>query len=412
MIYPQYPSDAVRKQFPALSRTHNGKPAAYLDGPGGSQVVESAIEAMVGYMRGGVANLHGQFPSSEETDQAILDAKAALGDMLGVTGGEIAFGVNATSLIFSVSRALAQDWNPGDEIVVSELDHRANVDPWLLAAKDKGVTVRWLPVDTHTLMLDLSGLDTLINAKTKLVAVGYASNAIGTINDVPRIAARAHVVGARTAVDAVHIAPHVAIDMTALGADMLFCSMYKCFGGHIGVAAVRKPVFEAMQTYRLMPAPSTPPGKLETGTQSHEAIMSIVPALEFVASLGTGSSRRERILSGFAAIEAHENSLAARIRQGLAGLPGVTLYQALENSPRTATVAFTIKDMAPAAVCRRLCDDYGVFVADGDFYATTLADKLDISRHGGWVRAGLAPYNTMEEAERLVQGVTALAAGE
>lgn len=405
-----YPLEAVRRQFPALYRTHNGKPAVYLDGPGGSQVVESGIEAMTAYMRRGVANLHGAFPSSEETDLMILEAKAALADMLGCGAREIAFGANATSQIFAASRAVSRNWKSGDEIVVSEMDHRANVDPWLLAAADKGVTVRWLPVDTDTLTLDLSGLDGLINERTVLVAVGYASNAVGTINDVPRIAGRAHDVGALVAVDAVHIAPHIGIDMDALGADMLFCSVYKFFGGHIGVAAIRKHVFERLETYRLMPAPSTIPGKLETGTQSHEAIASIVPAVDFVASLGEGETRRERILSGFGHIERHENTLAESVRGALTAVPGVKLYQSPEGSPKTATIAFTTAGYPPRAFCRKLCDMYGIFVADGDYYATTLADRLGINASGGWIRAGFAPYTSEAEACLFAEAVATLAA--
>lgn len=403
-----YPLEYVRSRFPALNRTHNGHKAAYLDGPGGTQPLDSAIAAITDYMRRGVANLHGQFPSSRETEAMIRDAKAALADMLGCEAGEIAFGANATSLIFALSRSIARTWKPGDEIVVSEMDHRANVDPWLLAAADKGATVRWLPVDTRTLTLDLSALDTLINERTVLVAVGYASNAVGSINDVPRIAARAKGVGALVAVDAVHSAPHCGIDVRALHADMLFCSVYKFFGGHVGVAAVRAEAFESVDAYRLMPAPSVLPGKLETGTQNHESIASIVPAIEFVASLGTGGTRRERILSGFAAIEAHENHLAEALRTELGHIPGVRLYQSPEGTPKTATVAFTLANMAPSEACRLLCEEYGVFVADGDYYATTLADTLGINRNGGWIRAGMAPYTTEEEVERLVRGVRAL----
>ena len=287
-----YPIQEIRSLFPALCRLHNGNKAVYLDGPGGSQVVATAITAMTNYMRRGVANTHGKFPSSEETEALIESAKAALGDLLACAPNEIAFGANATSNMFAVSRALSRSWNPGDEIVVSEMDHHSHIDTWILSARDRGIVVRHLPVDPKALTLDLSDLDAIVNAKTRLVAVGYASNAVGTINDVARISRRCREVGALLSVDAVHIAPHKAIDMDAIGADMLFCSVYKFFGGHIGIAAIRKNVFEALDTYRLHPAPSTAPGKLETGTQSHEAIASIVPAVDFIAGLGTGSTRR------------------------------------------------------------------------------------------------------------------------
>ena len=402
-----YPIQKIRSLFPALCRVHNGNKAIYLDGPGGSQVVATAIAAMTNYMRRGVANTHGKFPSSEETEYLIEAAKAALADLLACAPTEIAFGANATSNMFAVSRALSRSWNPGDEIVVSEMDHHSHIDTWVLAARDRGTTVRHLPVNPKTLMLDLSELNSLINANTKLVAVGYASNAIGTINDVASISRRCHEVGALLSVDAVHIAPHKAIDMGALGADMLFCSAHKFFGGHIGIVAIRKDVFDILDTYRLHPAPSTAPGKLETGTQNHEAIASIVPAVDFIAGLGTGSTRRERLISGFARIERHENDLVDKVRQGFADIAGLTLYQS--EGPKTAIVAFTLDGRQPGDVCRELCDRYGIFAADGIFYAQTLAHRLGVDRLGGWIRVGFTPYNTKEEADLLIQSVCELA---
>ena len=390
-----YPIQEIRSLFPALCRLHNGNKAVYLDGPGGSQVVATAITAMTNYMRRGVANTHGKFPSSEETEALIESAKAALGDLLACAPSEIAFGANATSNMFAVSRALSRSWNPGDEIVVSEMDHHSHIDTWILSARDRGIVVRYLPVDPKALTLDLSDLDAIVNAKT--------------INDVARISRRCREVGALLSVDAVHIAPHKAIDMDAIGADMLFCSVYKFFGGHIGIAAIRKNVFEALDTYRLHPAPSTAPGKLETGTQSHEAIASIVPAVDFIAGLGTGSTRRERLVSGFERIERHENALAGIIRQGLTDVPGLKLYQS--EGPKTATVAFTLEGQQPGDVCRKLCDRYGIFAADGDYYAETLAHRVGVDRIGGWIRVGFAPYNTEEEAELLVRAVREIAAG-
>ena len=384
-----YPIQEIRSLFPALCRLHNGNKAVYLDGPGGSQVVATAITAMTNYMRRGVANTHGKFPSSEETEALIESAKAALGDLLACAPNEIAFGANATSNMFAVSRALSRSWNPGDEIVVSEMDHHSHIDTWILSARDRGIVVRHLPVDPKALTLDLSDLDAIVNAKTRLVAVGYASNAVGTINDVARISRRCREVGALLSVDAVHIAPHKAIDMDAIGADMLFCSVYKFFGGHIGIAAIRKNVFEALDTYRLHPAPST--------------------AVDLIAGLGTGSTRREHLVSGFERIERHENALAGIIRQGLTDVPGLTLYQS--EGPKTATVAFTLEGQQPGDVCRKLCDRYGIFAADGDYYAETLAHRVGVDRIGGWIRVGFAPYNTEEEAELLVRAVREIAAG-
>lgn len=404
-----YPIEQIRRQFPALGRTWNGQPVAYFDGPGGSQVVATCIEAMADYMRKGGANLHGQFASSVETEAHIHEAKSAMADLLNAETREIAFGANATTLLFHTARALGRHWKPGDEIVVTELDHRGNVDPWITLAQDKGVTVRWIKVDTETFTLDLSELDSIINARTKLVAVGLASNAVGTINDVARVAARARQVGALVAVDAVQAVPHFSVDFQALGADILSCSAYKFFGPHIGILAIRWEVFEKLEVYRLVPAPSEAPDKLETGTLNHEGIAGIKPAVEFIASLGTGTMRRERITSGYARMEAHENALAEKLRGALSALAKVRLYQASPAVRKTPTVAFTVAGMSPSEVCRRVIDDASVFVADGNFYAWTLAEKLGINATGAWVRAGLSPYNSEEEMDRFIAAVKELA---
>jgi selenocysteine lyase/cysteine desulfurase len=236
----EFPIQMVREQFPALKRTHNGREVAYFDGPGGSQVVEASIEAIAGYMRRDGANLHGQFPSSHETEEIIKEAKESLGDLLGAKPKEIALGANTTTLAFAVARALGRSWRPGDEIVVSEIDHKAGADPWITEALDKGVTVRWLKVNPETFTLDLSDLESIINEKTVLVGIALASNAVGTINDVSKISKRAKEVRAAVAVDCVHAVPHIAMDRDKLGADILLCSVYKFFGPHIGVAAIRE----------------------------------------------------------------------------------------------------------------------------------------------------------------------------
>jgi cysteine desulfurase family protein (TIGR01976 family) len=404
-----YPIELVRQQFPALRRTHQGKAVAYFDGPGGSQVVASCIEAMADYMKRGGANLHGHFASSVETEAHIVQAKQAMADLLNVDPSEVAFGANATTLLFHVARALGRDWKPGDEIVVTELDHRGNVDPWITLALDKGVTVRWIKVDTGTFTLDLSELDSLINAKTKLVAVGLASNAVGTINDVAKVSARARQVGALVAVDAVQAVPHFSVDCQALGADILSCSAYKFFGPHIGIVAIRSELFEKLEVYRLVPAPSHAPDKLETGTLNHEGIAGICPAVEFIAALGTGNSRRERIVSGYERMEAHENRLAGKIRTALSALPRVRLYQAPPSVRKTPTVALTVEGMAPADVCKGVIDAASVFVADGNFYAWTLAERLGINASGAWVRAGLSPYNSEEEVDRFIAAMERIA---
>lgn len=289
--------------------------------------------------------------------------------------------------------------------MVTEMDHRANVDPWLAAAQERGMTVRWLKVDPDTLTLDLDHLDAVINENTRLVAVGLASNGIGTVNEVARVAARARSVGALTAVDAVHGVPHIAVDRDELGADILLCSAYKFFGPHVGIAVIRSGLFERLNTYRLNPAPDFIPDKLETGTQNHEGIAGINAVVEFIAGLGKGDTRRERIVSGYARIQAYEDRLAEKVREGLRRIPGVKLYQAPHPVPKTPTIAFEIEGHAPREVCRRMAEEHAVFIADGDFYATTLAEILGVNRRGGWIRAGLAPYNTEEEADRFLTGL-------
>lgn len=406
-----FPIAAVREQFPALSRTYHGKPAVYFDGPGGSQVVKSSMDAIYTYMANGGANLHGSFPSSRETEQVIAEAKEAVSALFGAKPQEVAFGANMTTLTFAIARALGRNWKEGDEIIVSELDHRANVDPWLTIAADRGMKVRWLPVDPDSLTLRLEELDSLLTPKTRLIAVGLASNAVGTINDIATISQKAHALGIPVAVDAVHAAPHFAIDRDALGADLLLCSAYKFFGPHVGIAVIRQALFEQIQPYKLKPAPAYIPDKLETGTQNHEGIAGIRPAIEFIASLGKGQELRERIRSGYEAIEAYENALAEKIRDALSQNGAVTLYQASSEVPKTPTIAFRVSGWTPQAFCERMCEEYGVFIADGDFYATTLADKLGINESGGWIRAGLAPYNTQEEVERFIQGVRELTRG-
>jgi cysteine desulfurase family protein (TIGR01976 family) len=400
-----FPINEIRNQFPALKREFNGGEVVYFDGPGGSQVVKSSIDAITKYMENGGANLHGSFPSSQETEEIIINAKAIISDFLNVKPEEIAFGANMTTLALSIARALGRNWGKGDEIVVTEIDHRANVDTWLTMAEDKGLTVKWIKVNPDTLTLELDNLTEIINENTRLVAVGLASNAVGTINDVETIAKRAKDVGALVAVDAVHAAPHIAIDREQMGADILLCSSYKFFGPHVGIAAIRENVFENLSPYKLSPAPTYIPDKLETGTQNHEGIAGITPAIEFIASLGEGETRREQIISGLEQIEAYENELANKMRTGLAKIDKITLYQANASVPKTPTIAFTIDGYTPQEVCRKLSEEHGIFVADGHFYASTLGDILGINESGGWIRAGLAPYNSEKEVERFLNAI-------
>ena len=402
-----FDAQAVRGSFPALGRTHNGRKVAYFDGPGGSQVAIEAIEAMSRYMTGGGANLHGVFPTSVETEALMAETRRAMADFLGARPQEIVFGANMTTLTFALARALSRTWKAGSEIVVTELDHRANVDPWLIAAGERGSRPRWIRVDPETLTLDLSDIEEKINERTVLVAVGLASNAVGTVNDVARLARRAREVGAVVVVDAVHAAPHIPMDRDEIGADVITCSAYKFFGPHVGVAAIRKDLFERLKVDRLDPAPDFIPEKLETGTQNHEGVAGVKGALDFIASLGSGESRRERLVDGMRAIEDYEADLASDFRAALRELPGITLYAAPEGVRKTPTIAFRIEGRTPREVCEGVLKD-GFFVANGHFYASTLAARLGISDTGSFVRAGLAPYNTRQEVEGLVMSLEKL----
>jgi len=399
-----FPIERVREQFPALQRTYHGRPVAYLDGPGGSQACRGAIDAVREYMERGGANLHGQFPTSHETEALLDQTRSAVADLLGGKKEEVAFGPNMTTLTFGISRALSRDWKPGDEVVVTEMDHNANVDPWLAAARDKGAVVRWIPVDTAALTLDLSGLDSLVTERTRVVAVGAASNAIGAVNDIAAISAVAKAKGAVVFVDGVHAVPHFFVDREELGIDILTCSAYKFFGPHMGMACIREELFERLAPYKVVPAPDTYPDCLETGTQNHEGLGGVLAAVEFFASLGEGKTRRERIESGYRAVEAWENTLAESIRERVRGLPRVTLFDP-GTERRTPTLGLDIEGASPLEVCKWMVEEHSIFVADGHFYAVRLGDLTGVNKKGGWVRAGLAPYTTEDEADRFVSAL-------
>jgi cysteine desulfurase family protein (TIGR01976 family) len=400
-----FPIEEIRRQFPALTRTYNGNQAIYLDGPGGSQVVKAAIDEMVSYMSRGGANLHGEFPTSKETEQHIANARKAIADLVGAKPAEVAFGQNSTSLMFHISRALSKTWTERDNIVVTEIDHRSNVDSWATAAQDTTTEIRYIPVNVETLTLDFSKVQELIDENTKLVAVSLASNAVGTITDIDIITKRAQEVGALLAVDAVHATPHFAINFEKMGADLLFCSAYKFFGPHLGMAIIKETVFETLAVYKLKPAPQYFPDKLETGTQNHEAIAAIEPVVNFIASLGEGTTRREKVENAFRRIEEYENTLAEKLRKALKNIPEITLFQAPDSVEKTPTIAFMIKGADPVEVCKYLAENHAIFIASGDFYASTLADKLGINEEGGWIRAGLAPYNTKEEIDQVIVAI-------
>lgn len=402
-----YSIEEIRRQFPSLQRQHNGNHVAYFDGPGGTQVAETVQMAMINYMKSSVANLHGPYPTSKETESIVDKAREAVSDLIGARPEEVAFGPNMTTLAFSVSRALIRQWQGEGEIVVTELDHLANVDPWISAAEDFGLKVKWLEVDPESLTLKTEQLEEVITEKTKLVAVGLASNVVGTISDVETIAEYAKQKGALVAVDAVHAVPHLAVDMNSIGADVLFCSAYKFFGPHIGIAAIRKEIFEPLQTYKAQPAPNEMPEKLETGTKNFEGLAGVIAAVDFIANLGEGETRRQRIVSGYEKIETYENKLASKLREELAEIEGVHVYVP-DSKDKTPTVSFRLAEKSQEEVCQYFVDKYGIYIGSSHFYASTLAEKLGIIDQGSWIRAGIAPYNTEEEIDRLIKAVQEL----
>ena len=400
----------VRSQFPALSRTVDGVPAAYLDGPGGTQVPESVIQAMAGFMRAGGSNHGGPFASSRETDAVTESARSAIADLFGATPDEIAFGQNMTSLTLSVSRALGATWGSGDNIVVTRLDHDANVWPWVIAARDAGAEVRWLdfiPDDGCRLKTETIG--ELIDDRTRLVAMTHASNAVGTITDPRPVIEAAHAVGALTYVDAVHYSPHGLVDVAALGTDFLVASAYKFFGPHTGCLYGRSEVLDAVEAYKIRPAPDEPPDKWETGTQSFESLAGVTAAVDYLASLGFGETRRDLVRSAMGRIGAYEQSLSARFLDGIARTSGVLLFGRTVTDGRTPTFAVSVDGTHPDAVAEAL-GDQGIFVWSGDYYAVEVMNRIGVADQGGLVRIGFAHYNTAGEVDRVLAALKQLAA--
>jgi cysteine desulfurase family protein (TIGR01976 family) len=399
--------DAIRACFPALGRRESGHPVAFFDGPGGTQVPRAVADAVADYLLRHNANTHWRYPTSEETDAMLAAARAAVADFLGGDASEIAFGASMTTLTFHVARSLARGWVEGDEVVVTELDHHANVDPWRALTREKGIVIKVLPVVAEIAQLDLGFLPELLGPRTRLVALGAASNAVGTINDLTRVAAAAHASGALVFVDAVHYAPHTLVDVKTLGADLLACSPYKFYGPHVGVLWGRRELLEALDVPKLRPAPDEAPFRLETGTLNHEGIVGTGAAVEFLAALAGSGSRREALSRTFATLQARGEALFRRMWERLGALPGVTLYGPPPGRPRTPTVAFALAGRDSGDVAAALAKQ-GVFVTHGDFYATTLVERLGHAADG-LVRAGCACYTTEEEVDRLVAGVGEIA---
>jgi cysteine desulfurase family protein (TIGR01976 family) len=392
----------IRSEFPALGRQHNGRPVAYFDGPGGTQVPRAVVAAMEDYLYHHNANTHWHYPSSAETDALLLAARHALAEFLGAKAAEIAFGANMTTLTFHVARALGRGWGPGDTIVITELDHHANIAPWRALERERGIRIDSVPLIRETGQLDWLELERLLSRRPRLLALGAASNALGTINDVGRAATLARQGGTLSFVDAVHYAAHEAIDVAKIGCDFLACSAYKFYGPHVGVLYAREEVLQRLDVPKLAPAPDTSPERLETGTLNHEGIVGAAAAVDYLASLSPGPTRRARLARTFAELHLRGRGLLRRLWTGLAGIDGVRLYGPGPEFPRTPTLAFTVSGRSTTAVARGLAER-GVFVSSGDFYAATVVQRLGLT--DGLVRVGCACYTTEEEVDRLVEGV-------
>jgi cysteine desulfurase family protein (TIGR01976 family) len=399
----------VRAQFPALARTVNGHPAIFFDGPGGTQVPQRVIDALRDYLVGSNANTHGAFAISQRSDEIIAQAHAAVADLLGCEADEVVFGPNMTTLTFALSRALGREFGPGDELIVTRLDHDANVAPWV-ALEERGCVVRRVDINSEDCTLDMQDLARQLNPRTRLVAVGYASNAVGTINDVAEIVRLTHAAGALAFIDAVHYAPHGPIDVRALDCDFLACSPYKFFGPHTGALYGKRQHLTRLRPYKVRPASDQLPDRWETGTQNHEGLAGVAAAVDYLAELGrravpAASSRRAQLLAAYDTIRPYERSLAERLIAGLLEVPGLTFYGIRDPArfaQRVPTVAVRIAGHTPLEAATFL-GERGIFTWDGNYYALSLTERLGVESSGGMLRIGLAHYNTAEEVNRLLQ---------
>ncbi len=402
--------DAIRAQFPALSRYEGPYPVAYFDGPGGTQVSSRVVDAMSDYLLHHNANTHWAYPTSAETDALLDNARVVMADFLGASAGEISFGANMTTILFHIARAIGRTLAPGDEIIVTELDHHANIAPWQALARERGAVLRWIPLDLTTFRHEAGALERLLSPRTKVVAIGAASNILGTVSDVRALVATARAAGAITVVDAVHLAPHARIDVRTIDADFVLCSAYKFYGPHIGVCYGRHDATAALDLPRLEPAPDFVPECLETGTQNHEGIVGAAAAVEFFASLAPdGGSRRERLDAAMQGLHEASDRLCTQLWTGLAEIQGVTMYGPPPDTARTPTISFHVRGHPSEQVARRLAPR-GVFVSHGDFYASTVARRIGLAEEG-LVRAGCACYTTADEVARLVEGIRDVATG-
>ncbi len=404
---------AVREQFPALQQEVNGETAVYFDGPGGTQSPQSVLDAMSGYLAYGSSNLGGPFLTSQYAVEIVAQARQAMADLLNANRPEeISFGQNMTSLTFSFSRALARTWQPGDEIIVTRLDHDANISPWLMAAEDRGVTVRWLDLNPADATMRLDELSGLLNEKTRLLAITAASNAVGSITDLDTAVRLAHDAGALVYVDAVHYTPHGSVDVQEWDCDFLVCSVYKFFGPHTGVLYGKHEHMESLTAYKVRPAPAHAPGKWETGTQSFESLAGVTAAVEYIASLGGDEgSRRQRLERAMALTKSYEIQLSEQFLAGATAVPGLKVYGITDVErldERTPTFAVSLEGYTPAEVAAEL-GKQGIFVWDGHYYAIAVMERLGLLDKGGLVRIGFAHYNTPQEVDRLLAALRALA---
>jgi cysteine desulfurase family protein (TIGR01976 family) len=406
----------VREQFPSLKMQVNGRTAAFLDGPAGTQVPKRVMDAIQDYFLNANANTCGAFETSRRNDAMIASARAAMADFFNCGKDEVVFGQNMTTITFALSRAIARELKPGDEIVVTTLDHDANVAPWR-ALEEKGVVIRQVDIREADCTLDLEDLKRKITAKTKLVAVGYASNIVGTINPVAEITKLAHAAGALMFVDAVHYAPHGLIDVKALGCDFLVCSPYKFFGPHMGTLYGKRELLQRFKPYKVRPATDVPPDCWETGTQVQELIAGIAAAVDYLAELGrhcnsTVKNRREALRAAYSATHKYETRLLTRLIEGLQSIPRIRIFGITDPSrfeERCATLSIRLGDHHPTKIATYL-GERGIFTWDGNFYALNMTERLGVEQQGGVLRIGLVHYNTMEEVDRLLESLREFAA--
>ena len=403
---------AVRRQFPALQELFGGRPGIFFDNPGGTQVPQSVIDAVTNYYIRSNANVHGAFVTSQRSDAIIAEARQAAADLLGADVDEIVFGNNMTTLAFALMHTLAHEIKTGDEIIVTRLDHDANVAPWLRLAEDTGAQVQWADIDTENCTLDMAHMRSLISERTKFIAIGYASNATGTVNDVQTIVDWAKEAGALSFVDAVQYAPHGLIDVKALDCDFLSCSAYKFFGPHVGILYGKREHLTRLRSYQVRPAADKIPGKWETGTKNHEGLAGTLAAIDYIAGLGVsdggvaeGASRREKLIGAWRVIHAYEQTILAHLITGLQRLPGVRIYgisDPAEWPKRVATVAIRKEGVTPQQLAQALAAE-NIFVTEGNYYAIAVSERLGVEQSGGMLRIGLTHYNTMEEIDFLLR---------